>query len=70
MYGMVHEDTQDILFISEDVSSIETTTEALVALSVEDFHLNEFMGLGMIISGTGIIVSLLVLGILSILRTR
>lgn len=67
---MVHEDTENILFVSEDVQNSETTTESLVALTVEDFQLKEFMGMGMILSATGIIVSLLVIGMLSILRTR
>lgn len=67
---MVHENTENILFVSEDSQVIEETTEALTALTVEDFYLSDFMSIGMIVSGTGIIVSLLVIGMLSILRTR
>lgn len=70
MYGMVHEDTENILFVSEDGQFGEETTEALTALTVDDFNLSDFMSMGMIISGTGIIVSLLVLTLLSIIRTR
>lgn len=47
-----------------------TTGEELTTLTLQDFSLNDFAGIGMVASGTGIVVSLLVLGLLSIIRTR
>lgn len=67
---MVHDDEEILLFVSENSQVTEETTETLIALTVEDFDLSDFMGMGMIMSGTGIIVSLLVISILSIIRTR
>lgn len=67
---MVQEENENVLFVSEDSQVIEETTDSLIALTVEDFSLSDFMSMGMVVSGTGIIVSLLVVGILSILRTR
>lgn len=67
---MVHEDEENLLFVSEDSQVTDETTETLTALTVEDFDLSDFMSMGMIMSGTGIIVSLLVISILSIIRTR
>lgn len=58
----------DSIVDSPDVV-IEESTE-LQFLKVEDFTLEKFGEIGMISAGSAIIISLLVLGIISILRTR
>lgn len=73
MYGMVQEEGDSNVFVSDlsnDDENVTNIKEELIALSIDDFGLGDMAALGMTISGSGIIVSLLVLGILSILRTR
>lgn len=59
----------EAVFLSDDTIS-ETETQELQALTVEDFELTQFVGIGMIAGGSAILISLMVLGLLSILRTR
>lgn len=58
----------EALFLSD--SPVAEETEQLTALTIQDFGIPEHVGIGMTVSGTALIVSLLVLGILSILRIR
>lgn len=57
-------------FYSGEIETLELESESLQALTIEDFDLGEFAGIGMIAGGSGLIVSLLVVEILSILRLR
>lgn len=61
---------EETLFISEPVLENETDAEELQALTIESFEIGTFAGIGMICGGSALIISLLVLGVLSILRTR
>ena len=68
-YALFNSGEESVLFGSE-VSSETETEEAFQALTIEDFNLGKLAAVGMKLGGAGLVVSLLVLGILSLIRMR
>lgn len=57
------------LFVSDTVQENQEETE-LQALTIEDFSIGDFAGIGLTVGGSALLVSALVISILSILRSR
>lgn len=58
------------MFESGENFSEVTTIDDLQVMTLQDFDIRDFGKIGLVSAGAGIITSLLVLGVISILRTR